>query len=123
MNIIDIDECKIGRRKYDNCGGAGFWDDQQKSDNTKITSEIHTDCWKGYNGLMAAGGFVAHLTMNQSYHFFDLDTGVRTNMTELQRQSFCQRLIRGGIWQNKVNVHNCKYLWRTDCECRNADPF
>ena len=52
-------------------------------DHVEITSTIHTDCWRGSNGL-TVGGFAAHLTVNHSHHFVDSVTSVHTNTIESQ---------------------------------------
>ena len=53
------------------------------SQHIEPTSTIHTDCWKGYKGLMA-GGFSEHLTVNHSQNFVDQRTGTHTNNIESQ---------------------------------------
>ena len=72
------------------------------SDHVEISSTIHTDCWRGYNGLMVRG-FAAHLTVNHSYHFVDPVTGVHTNTIESQWRSFRRRLSRGVFEKMTLN--------------------
>ena len=92
------------------------------SGHVEITSTIHTDCWRGYNGLMA-GGFAAHLTVNHCNHLTDPVAGIHTNTIESQWRLLHKRLTRGGIRKRDMDVHIAEYLWRRDCESRNADPF
>jgi hypothetical protein len=148
-HIVEIDECKIGRRKY-NRGRLveGNWilgmiDRNTRevrmavcpgnrrdattlydlvSQHVEPTSTIYTDCWKGYNGLLA-GGFSEHLTVNHSENFVDQITGAHTNTIEAQWRTLRRTLARGGIRQKNIDVHLCEFLWRKDCNSRNADPF
>ena len=144
-HIVEIDECKIGTRKYrrgrimEGNWILGIIDRNTKdvrmticpenqndgttvynliSEHVEATSTINTDCWGGYNGLMASG-FAAHLNANHSQH----SRRVHTNAIESQFRSLRRSLTRGGIRQKDMDVHICEYLWRKDCESRNADPF
>jgi len=128
-HVVEIDECKIGRRKYhrgrivEGNWILGMIDRNTKevrmavcpgnqrdadtlyrliSDHVEISSTIHTDCWRGYNGLMVRG-FAAHLTVNHSYHFVDPVTGVHTNTIESQWRSFRRRLSRGVFEKMTLN--------------------
>ena len=97
-HVVEIDECKSGRRKYhrrhivEGNWILGMIDRNTKedrmavcpgnqrdadilyhliSDHVEITTTIHTDCCRGYNGLMVRG-FAAQLTVNHSHHFWTL---------------------------------------------------
>ena len=92
------------------------------SKHLELTSTIHMDAWRGYNGLLV-GGFANHLTVNLSLHFVDPIIHVHTNNIESRWQALRNKLSQGGIWQNQVDSHILEYLWRLDCENRSADPF
>ena len=49
------------------------------SENVELSNTIHTDAWRGYNGLLA-GGFANHLAINHSLHFVNPITHMHTNM-------------------------------------------
>lgn len=88
-------------------------------EHVELTSTIHTDCWRGYNGLMGGGGgFRAHMTVNHSVHFVDPVTNGHTNNIDSCWRSLRHRLARGGIRRDKVD-----FIWWLDCDNRSADPF
>lgn len=147
--VIQIGECKIGRRKCERGRTVeGKWIlgmiDQESKDfrleicpYNKIDAEtlfqlidkhidqastIYTDCWKGYNGLMGRD-FAQHLTVNHAYHFFDPIGNVHTNMIESQWRPMRQRLNRGGIRRDNIELHIDEFLWIKDCRKRNVEPF
>ncbi|XP_064479053.1 uncharacterized protein LOC135392266 [Ornithodoros turicata] len=102
-HVVEVDECKIGRRKF-NKGRLveGTWvigmidihtndlrlevcrDNKrdaitllsQIKNNVEEKSVIITDCWKGYMGLDQNG--FEHLTVNRSLNYIDPDTGANT---------------------------------------------
>ncbi|XP_064463586.1 uncharacterized protein LOC135374571 [Ornithodoros turicata] len=147
-HVVEIDECKIGRRKYQRGRIVeGTWilglidvDTKQlcleiclqnKRDKETLLALIdkhvekgttlYTDCWKGYAGLSAEG--FQHMMVNHTYNFVDPDTGVTTNHIESQWRPLRHRLARGGVTSENMAHHLSKYLWRTDCSNKNEQPF
>ena len=133
--IVKIDECKIGKRKYNRGrmveghwiigmmerGGSGYrleiCQDNCRSADTLIPliqkhvaegTEIHTDLWKGYLNLSNFG--YTHLTVNHSQHFVGLDTGAYTQNIVSSWRSKKRRLSKGGIEDN-LYLHLCELLW------------
>ncbi|XP_018368673.1 PREDICTED: uncharacterized protein LOC108764789 [Trachymyrmex cornetzi] len=114
-HIVQIDEAKIGKRKY-NCDRlikgqwifGGYEQGSKKmfivpvEDRTETTllpvikewilpgTTIVSDCWKSYDCLNNEG--FQHLTVNHSYNFVDPETGAHTQHIE-----HVWREVRGNI--------------------------
>ena len=129
--MIEIDEMKMGRRKYnrgrvvDGSWILGFIDIVTKCvwkyapTTNEIVRHFHliekhvapdscifTDCWKGYSGLEERG--FQHWTVNHQRQFATED-GVNTNKIESQWRPLRHRLARGGITSDKLAEHLCEF--------------
>lgn len=146
-HVVEVDECKIGRRKYH----RGRWTEGQwilgmidmtgafrieiipnnKRDRATLTSLIiknvepgtvlFTDCWKGYENIEASG--YEHLTVNHLIHFRDPDTWCDTQKIESQWRPIRKRLSRGGVRSADLDKHLCEYLWKREAKINNEDVF
>lgn len=134
--IVEIDECKIGKRKYNvgrmvdghwilgmiERGGSGYrleiCPENSRSEDSLLPliqkhveqgTEIHTDLWRGYINLESYG--YIHKTVNHSQNFVDPETGAYTQNIESSWRFLRRRLARGGINTN-LDLHMCEFLWR-----------
>jgi transposase-like protein len=106
--VVEIDECKLGKRKYHRGHRVdGLWvlggiertvakkifllEVPDRSAETLLTaitehvapgSVIMTDMWKGYLGLEKLGFEYKHLTVNHSIQFSNSENGCCTNSIE-----------------------------------------
>lgn len=147
--IVEIDECKIGRRKYERGRVVeGSWIPgmihrghsenyrleicpENKRDEATLTAlikkhvaagtEIHTDCWKGYMNLNTHG--YVHETVNHSEEFVDSVTGAYTQNIESSWRWMRRSLSRGGVTKQTIGDHLCEFLWRRRIKKLNVDPF
>ena len=146
-HIVEIDECKIGRRKY-NKGRMidGHWIlgmidreggfrleicPNNKRDRATLEelikkhvapgTTIMTDCWRGYDGLNQQG--FEHFTVNHKYHFVNPETGANTQMIESNWRPLRKRLSRGGVKDEQLAMHMCEFLWRKDMVDQKMDAF
>ena len=136
-HIVEIDETKLGRRKYERgrlvegvwilgmiergnskkyrleiCpgnkrDGATLLEIIQR--HVAIGTEIHTDCWRGYNKLEDYG--YTHFTVNHSKNFVDGETGAHTQNIENSWRWLKARLTRGGVPKNELFLHFAEYIW------------
>jgi transposase-like protein len=144
--VVEIDESKIGRRKFnkgriiDGNWILGMIDldggyrleicPENKRDKTTLRdliiknvanrSAIMTVCWKGYEGLNEIR--FQHLTVN-NYNFVDPETWANSQRIESSWRPLRKRLSRGGIKKNKLASHLCEYMWRKEVVNNKKDPF
>ncbi|CAL1688659.1 unnamed protein product [Lasius platythorax] len=147
--IVEIDECKISRRKYQRGRVVeGSWIlgfihrghpenyrleicPENKRDKDTLLSliqkhvalgtEIHTDCWKGYENLESYG--YKHLTVNHSKEFVNTDTGAHTQNIESSWRWMRRSLSRGGVHKHNLADHLCEFLWRRRVKKLKKDSF
>ena len=147
-SVVEVDEAKIGHRKYnrgrlvDGTWVLGIIDvhtgdlrieacpENRRDAETLLAiigrhveagTTIMTDCWKSYIGLTDQG--FNHLTVNHSCHFVDPDTWANTQKIESTWRGLKRRICRGGVPKEILGSHLCEYLWQRDVKRRSADPF
>lgn len=137
--IVEIDETKLGKRKY-NRGHMveGVWcvvgvertESKRKfvcdvenrnadtlkqiiKDNVIPESIIYTDGWKGYKKACEDLGF-AHFTVNHSKEFVNKETGVHTNTVEGVNNGLKLSIpVRNRI-KKGIEGHLAYYIWRNE---------
>jgi hypothetical protein len=133
--IVEIDECKLGKRKYHRGHRVeGVWviggieKTQQKrifieaiADRSAQTlrsviirhvrelSIIRTDLWRGYN---LEGLNMTHQTVNHSENFVDPITGVHTNTIEGFWNGLKYHIAPRNRNQNDIDEHLLEEIWR-----------
>ena len=132
--VVEVDETKIGKRKYNSGRLAdGQWvfgmverqsgklkleicPQNQRDSNTLLTlinkhvekgTLIMNDGWKGYSKLEDLR--FKHLSVNHSKFFVDTETGAHTQQIESSWWALKRRLSRGGI--KFYDLHFAEYLW------------
>lgn len=142
--IVEIDETKLGKRKYNRGHRVdGVWvvggiertperrvflvgvPDRKADMLTQIIvkhvrpgSIIHTDLWKGYNRISESGTY-DHLTVNHSKTFKDPLTGVHTNTIEGTWNSLKMQIRP----RNRVKDGIGEHLWEFILRRRNKDKL
>jgi transposase-like protein len=132
--IVEIDESKFGKRKYNRGHKVeGVWvlgliektgdkriilfilDDRKKEtlnyfiqNSVKNDSTIRTDCWKGYVDLKFL--FNSHQTVNHSICFKDKITGVHTNTIEGSWYGVKTSIPNRGRTRDKIELYLCRYM-------------
>ena len=138
--IVEVDECKIAKRKYNRGHRVdGAWivgsvertaerrvfvvRVQDRSAETlrdvisryvKQGSSIHTDLWKGYSGLAELG--IEHGTVNHSKHFKDPETGIHTNTIEGTWAGLKRAIPVRNRSKDSVDEHLQCFIWRRQNE-------
>ena len=133
--IVEIDEAKLGKRKYHRGHRVeGVWivsgiertpqkrvfavPVETRDAETLMSiirahvapgSIVHTDCWRGYSQLSSE---FTHLTVNHSLHFVNPQTGTHTNSIEgfwngLKLQIPPRNRVRAGMETKLLSV-----IWR-----------
>ncbi|XP_071653090.1 uncharacterized protein [Temnothorax longispinosus] len=105
--IVEIDEAKIGKRKY-NRGRIieGKWIFGGYERGTTIMS----DCWKSYNCLNSEG--FQHLTVNHSMNFVDPDTEAHTQHIERVWREVKANIPRYGTRSSHLVGYLAEYLFK-----------
>lgn len=146
--IVEIDETKIGKRKYNrgrivegswifgliSRDGGGFRleicpDNKRDSEtllaliqkHVKPGSTIISDGWKAYECLKDHG--YKHMTVVHEQNFVDPETGAHTQEIESNWRALKRRLCRGGIPVEGIAHHLCEYLWRWEAKNKGLDLF
>lgn len=134
--IVEIDESKFGKRKYNQGHKVdGVWivggierTSEKKcfveivSNRTAETllevisrhvmpgSIIYTDMWKGYQGIEKLN--MTHSTVNHSQNFVDPNTGTHTNMIEGLWNGLKLRIPPRNRNKDTIEDHLFEFIWR-----------
>ena len=134
--IVEIDESKFGKRKYNRghqvngvwvLGGVErtaerktFLKIVEKRDaqtlleaiamNVKVGSIVYTDGWRSYNGIPLLG--MQHLSVNHSRNFVDPNTGVHTNTIEGTWHGIKINLSTRHRTESMINGDLLEFIWR-----------
>jgi transposase-like protein len=152
-HIIEIDESKIGKRKY-NVGRIveGQWllgildlgtlenptrkyrieilPNNQRDGETLlrlINRHVEKESTIVTDCWRGYNGLDAdgfnHLTVNHTYNFVDPDTFAHTQTIESSWRALKKRILRGGVRKQNLADHLCEYLWRTEMINKKKDFF
>ncbi len=111
---------------YSKCGYMTVVDDRSSgtllAEIEKVVvpgTTIHTDEWKGYNGLSNRG--YIHKTVNHSLHFVDRTTGVHTQNIESywNKQKHKIKTVRG-VKRDLLISYLYQFMWQ---DRFNSNPF
>lgn len=140
--IVEIDETKMGKRKYHRghhvegvwvVGGVERTNERRVflvtvenrnaetmrdviSRHVREGSVIHTDMWRGYNGIGDNGEYY-HRTVNHSIHFRDPQTGVHTNSIEGTWNGLKMNIPIRNRTEGRVDCHLFEFIWRRQQVC------
>jgi hypothetical protein len=135
--IVEIDESKFGKRKYNvghRVGGAWVIGGVERTSEKLVFAEvvqnrnaetiidvlsrhvargsvIYTDCWRGYSSLSDSLD-VHHLTVNHSKNFVDPETGVHTNSIEALWGSMKRSIPARRKCVHLLGEDLLEYIWR-----------
>lgn len=135
--IVEIDETKMGKRKFNRGHGVeGVWvvagiertvekkifavQVEDRKGNTikqiikkyvKEGSIIYTDCWKSYNFACNELDF-EHKTVNHSLYYKDPITGVHTNTIEGLNNGLKTLIVPRNRVKKNMKHHLLYYIWR-----------
>lgn len=147
--IVEIDECKIGRRKYERGRVVeGTWilgmvhrghphsyrlkicPENKRNAATLLAlirkhvvvgTEIHTDCWKGYDCLETHS--YLHKTVNHLVEFVNPETGAHTQNIESSWRWMRRSLAQGGVRTENLVDHLCEFVWRRRVKKKERGSF
>lgn len=146
--IVEIDETKLGKRKYNRghrvegvwvlCGVERtverkvFCVAVEKRDALTLEniiaehvfpgSIVHTDLWRGYSNLEAGLGLL-HRTVNHSQCFVDPITGVHTNTIEGTNNGLKIQIKPRNRVAKNMEYHLGEFVWRRLNTGRLAEAF
>jgi transposase-like protein len=141
--IIEIDESKLSKRKYNRghhvegtwvIGGVErtierkFFAVQVENRNSLTISQIikehvyegsiiYTDCWKGYNYLDETDEYI-HGKVNHSLNFKDPETGIHTNSIEGTWAAVKSKIPKRYRCKEGLEDHINAFIWRRQNEGR-----
>jgi transposase-like protein len=145
--VVEIDECKIAKRKYHRghrVEGAWVVGGVERTELRKVFVEVvedrsavtlrdiisrrvkpgsivHTDLWRGYSNLEDFG--VTHETVNHSLHFKDPMTGIHTNTIEGTWSGLKHHIPIRNRNRGSVEEHLLTFIWRRQNSSRLWDVF
>jgi transposase-like protein len=134
--IVEVDETKLGRRKYNRGHRVeGVWvvvgvertearrvflvavEDRSAATLSEIIrnhvlpgSIVHTDLWRGYSGVEELG--LEHRTVNHFIGFIDEETGVHTNTVEGTNHALKLQVPIKCRSRNGIDDHLLEFMWR-----------
>jgi transposase-like protein len=135
--IVEIDETKLGKRKYHRghrVDGAWVLVGVERTPDRRVFlvhvsdrssgtlldaiakhvapgSIIHTDMWKGYSSINASLG-LEHYTVNHSKCFKDATTGVHTNTVEGTNNGLKYYIHARNRTADRMEEHLLEFVWR-----------
>ena len=135
--IVEVDETKIGKRKYNRghrVNGAWVIVGVERTNERLLFAEvvqdrsantieavlsrhiaegsiIHTDCWRGYASISERFN-VVHATVNHSLWFRDQETGVHTNTVEGTNYAIKRAIPTRCRTQEQVSEFLLEFIWR-----------
>jgi transposase-like protein len=135
--IIQLDETKLGKRKYNRghsvdgvwiLGGVELTNERKffavsvpnRSTKTLVSiitqhvrpnSIIHTDLWRGYSSLSNINNYT-HCTVNHSRNFKDPSTGVHTNHIEGTWFAVKRAIAVRNRTSEHADLHVFEFIWR-----------
>jgi transposase-like protein len=141
--IVDVDETKLGRRKYNQGHRVdGVWvvvgverteqrrvflvavEDRSADTIRRVVgthvapgSIVHTDGWRGYMGIDEACS-VIHRTVNHGVGFIDSTTGVHTNVVEGTNFALKYGIPVRSRVKDGIEDHLSEFVWRRQNEGR-----
>jgi transposase-like protein len=136
--IVEIDECKIAKRKHNRGHPVeGAWivggvertperhlfvevvEDRTADTLREVISRyvrpgsiVHTDCWRGYASLNELG--IDHKTVNHKKHFKDPISGVHTNTIEGTWAGIKGSIAVRNRNKGTVDKHLLAFIWRRE---------
>jgi transposase-like protein len=145
--IVEIDECKIARRKYHRghrVDGAWVVGGVERTEQRRVFIEVvedrcadtlrdiiarrvrpgsivHTDLWRGYFNIEDLG--VMHETVDHSLHSKDPIAGIHTNTIEGTWSGLKHRIPVRNRNKGSIDEHLLTFIWRMQISYRLLEAF